>query len=143
MRDFLDGTSNSLLVGELLIGHPHIQTNSALRDTPDAVTQFSNGCEATNYSGTGTNERAIGNAWFRGYFPWESAFTSLVTPNSNLPSCASNTGDIMVGSRSLHPGGVQTAMGDGSVRFFTESIEWETWVFLGGIKDGMPVQMPD
>ena len=140
LRDFIDGTSNSLLVGEILVGHPTIRTNSTLG--ADAVTQDDNGCNATNYIGTGQSTAATGNSWFRGYEPAELVFTSLMTPNSRLPSCGANTGNVMFASRSLHPGGVQTTMGDGSVRFFSDSINFLTWKFLGGIKDGQVVEMP-
>lgn len=139
-RDFLDGTSNTLLVSEILIGHPSINTNSIHENSPDLVTQDDNGCNATNYLG-GATERATGNSWFRGYFAWEMTFSSLMTPNSRLPSCGANTERVLFASRSLHPGGVQSAMGDGSVRFFSETIDWNTWRFLGGTKDGVAVQL--
>ena len=51
-------------------------------------------------------------------------------------------GDEMAGFKSDHPGGVQMAMGDGSVRFVTETIDYRTWVFLGDKADGQPVQLP-
>jgi prepilin-type N-terminal cleavage/methylation domain-containing protein len=113
LRDFIDGTSTSLMVAESLIGFPSIRTNSSIgTGNPDNATQDFNGCDATNYLGTGATTAARGNSWFRGYEPAEFGFTSLMTPNSRLPDCGANTGDIMFGARSLHPGGVQVAMGD-------------------------------
>jgi len=44
-----------------------------------------------------------------------------------------------VSSRSAHPGGVQVLLGDGSVRFITDSIDLATWQNLGRPKDGVPV----
>jgi len=47
-----------------------------------------------------------------------------------------------LGYNSLHPGGVQAAMGDGSVHFFNESIDYPTWVYLGSRNDGEVAQVP-
>jgi prepilin-type N-terminal cleavage/methylation domain-containing protein/prepilin-type processing-associated H-X9-DG protein len=40
------------------------------------------------------------------------------------------------GARSRHPGGVNTLLGDGSVRFVKNSIDPNTWVGLGSISSG-------
>ncbi len=45
-------------------------------------------------------------------------------------------------SRSRHPGGVQVALCDGSVRFVTETIGLDVWRAMGSIEGGESVQMP-
>jgi prepilin-type N-terminal cleavage/methylation domain-containing protein len=40
-------------------------------------------------------------------------------------------------ARSYHTGGVQATMADGSVRFFSENIDRQTWMKLGMPKDGL------
>ena len=45
-------------------------------------------------------------------------------------------GKEYVGSRSRHPGGVNTLFGDGSVHFMKSSISPQTWVALGTISGG-------
>ena len=40
------------------------------------------------------------------------------------------------GSRSRHPGGVNTLFGDGSVHFMKNSIDAKTWIALGTISGG-------
>jgi prepilin-type processing-associated H-X9-DG protein len=45
-------------------------------------------------------------------------------------------GKEYVGSRSRHPGGVNTLFGDGSVHFMKSSINPVTWVGLGTINGG-------
>ena len=40
------------------------------------------------------------------------------------------------GARSLHPGGVNTLFGDGSVRFVKDTVNANTWVALGTISNG-------
>ena len=47
-----------------------------------------------------------------------------------------------VGSRSQHPGGVQVGMGDGSVRFVSESVDRVTWRALFTIQSGETIQLP-
>ncbi|NLS93786.1 MAG: DUF1559 domain-containing protein [Planctomycetaceae bacterium] len=48
----------------------------------------------------------------------------------------------MQAARSVHPGGVQAAMVDGSCHFVSETIDWTTWRWLGNKGDGNPVQIP-
>ena len=47
-----------------------------------------------------------------------------------------NEGSEFAGSRSRHPGGVNTLFGDGSVHFIKNSINPLTWVQLGSINSG-------
>ncbi len=42
-------------------------------------------------------------------------------------------------ARSYHSGGVQGALADGSVRFFSDNINLQTWMRLGVKNDGQPV----
>ncbi|QDU64819.1 hypothetical protein Pan216_57120 [Planctomycetes bacterium Pan216] len=52
--------------------------------------------------------------------------------DSRVSNCYAHMG----GFKSEHPGGVNMAMGDGSVRFINEAIDYRTWVFLGDREDG-------
>jgi prepilin-type processing-associated H-X9-DG protein len=58
-------------------------------------------------------------------------------PGQNLP-CFSQTkeGAGFAASRSRHPGGVNSLLADGSVRFFKNSINLNTWVSLGSMAGG-------
>ena len=42
-------------------------------------------------------------------------------------------------ARSMHTGGVNGGMGDGSVRFVSQSIDTKTWQFTGGRNDGQVI----
>ncbi len=44
---------------------------------------------------------------------------------------------VSVGSSSYHPGGTQILLGDGSVRFVSDSVEIQTWMNLSRRADGM------
>jgi hypothetical protein len=45
----------------------------------------------------------------------------------------------MIGARSNHAGGVHLMMGDGSVRFASSSIDWNTYQALGSRNGGETV----
>jgi prepilin-type N-terminal cleavage/methylation domain-containing protein/prepilin-type processing-associated H-X9-DG protein len=90
----------------------------------------------------------------RGFAWWgdASAFSTYYTPNTkandliytatycnNLPLIGlpcSGAGGALFSARSRHSGGVGAAMGDGSVRFVTNSISSVVWMNLGPINDG-------
>jgi prepilin-type processing-associated H-X9-DG protein len=46
------------------------------------------------------------------------------------------------GFHSLHPGGAQFVMGDGSVRFLPQTIDMVTYNRIGAKADGLPVELP-
>ena len=47
-----------------------------------------------------------------------------------------------LGFRSLHPGGALFSIGDGSVRFLSQTIDMWTYQYLGGKSDGHPATWP-
>ncbi len=151
-RDVLDGLSNTVAVSEGVIGHPRLQANSTMRSTRSykaqttgavgdlIATSTDNGCPMTGNADTNSG-RARGMTWLRGYSPNEVAFNTLMVPNSKLWDCGLNSDRNMYATRSLHTGGVQSLMGDGSVKFVTESVDFLTWRAVGGIGDGETIDM--
>lgn len=112
-RDFLDGTSNTIVVAELL---------------------------------------KVPGQDFRGvmHYPEGPLYQHDQTPNSSVPDqfrsgycinitrvpCVGVYGGysdraIVIGARSLHTGGVQVALADGSVRFISNNVDRLTWQHLG------------
>ncbi|AGA29042.1 DUF1559 domain-containing protein [Singulisphaera acidiphila] len=112
-----DGLSNTVLVSEIVVG-------------------------------TGTGGQYGAPFDLRGFSWWGSAasFTSWLAPNSSLPDvtesrdycvypyqmnppCVEPTATLprLNGVRSRHSGGVNATMGDGSVRFFKNSISLPVW----------------
>jgi len=117
INEVTDGTSNTVAVSELISG-------------PDG---------SNDLRGIWMTDLGIG-------------YSHLRTPNSSIPDqvmsgrchpskspCVDDaphwTGWI-VAARSLHPGGVNAAMADGSVRFFNNSIDASLWINLASIDGG-------
>jgi prepilin-type N-terminal cleavage/methylation domain-containing protein len=98
-----------------------------------------------------------------------SMFSACMTPNSTAPDrpigpCPQDVGDqqysapcqslgsnawwtpsgagAYAGARSRHPGGVEAAMADGSVHFFSNSVDLITWRSLATRDGGDPVEVP-
>jgi prepilin-type processing-associated H-X9-DG protein len=89
------------------------------------------------------------------WWSWASSFTALIGPNSTQPDvlqpggycnypyatnppCVTGTDNYSMfnGARSFHPGGVNAAMGDGSVKFVRNSISIATWRALSTTQGG-------
>ncbi len=108
MRDFTDGTSNSVLVVE------NVLECSSGRISPWACVQ---------HAGTGTNLTAGINKWVR--IP---ATTGVPQPGIVV--------NYNTNASSLHTGGLQLLLGDGGVRFVSENTNQLTLNNLAYISDG-------
>jgi prepilin-type processing-associated H-X9-DG protein len=122
LADIVDGTSNTLAASELVIVNP--------------------------------------NADLRGYTWWgpSASFNTIIPPNSTFQDAMGNGGcsgatavppcnggymvpkaqyaEIYLGARSKHPGGVNAAMCDGSVKFFKNTVNIVTWMAVSTTKGG-------
>jgi prepilin-type N-terminal cleavage/methylation domain-containing protein/prepilin-type processing-associated H-X9-DG protein len=75
--------------------------------------------------------RVAGFTWFYGDFEC-TAYNHAQAPNGRIPDAVA--GGLWTGiatARSFHPGGVNSLMADGSIRFVKESINREVWRGLG------------
>lgn len=125
MRDIVDGLSNTLMVGE--------RASLLLNQTAQPY--------AAVWAGRGGNSEAqnVKTSAYRGYTAYK------------INSGVSDTGVTWPdeGFGSLHPGGAQFVLGDGSVRFISETINWTpldtpldrlgTYNRLGRRDDGTPI----
>jgi len=75
-----------------------------------------------------------GFGWIVGK-PLTASFCTYQTPNSGVPD-VNSMGIGFYNARSLHPGGVNSLCGDGSVRLIAETIARETWRALGTVAGG-------
>jgi hypothetical protein len=65
--------------------------------------------------------------------------TGLSEPDVDVISMRERMGGptfAAITSRSYHPGGVQSLLGDGSVRFMSETMDGMTWRALGSVGGG-------
>jgi prepilin-type N-terminal cleavage/methylation domain-containing protein len=128
MRDVTDGTSNTIMMAEAVMGG--VDTTAILGGVAVGVT-VSTPQDCLNLSDTAT--RTLNGAVRTAYRPpggraWDGRpyFTFVATAvRPNGPSCQSSTVDGGWGhptASSRHTGGVHALMADGTVRFISENI---------------------
>jgi prepilin-type N-terminal cleavage/methylation domain-containing protein/prepilin-type processing-associated H-X9-DG protein len=76
-----------------------------------------------------------GSSWSGSWVGWGSTYSHNMNPNEK-PCFESNSnsdwrGGTMLSASSYHPGGVHCLMADGSVQFFSESIDFNTYAGIG------------
>jgi prepilin-type N-terminal cleavage/methylation domain-containing protein/prepilin-type processing-associated H-X9-DG protein len=151
LRDFVDGTSNTALLGEVSAtgdkwGPQYTSGTGTKRVGGEAVfrsafvsTCVDGGCRRsqTDYS-TVIFQRFDGTAldgnWYQGGYPY--AFT----PTYWYYVFGQNT--EWYAPDSYHTGGVQYAMADGSTRFVNDSIAWQVWVNMNTRSNGVTSALP-
>jgi len=155
INDVYDGTSNTFLVGEVLGYDAPGDSRGAWAHIHGATFNADGDIFCNDYTGpNGANPPPPNQEWlsntcrFDGPVPDLStaAGRTLLTPNSRIgldhpAGCdgatkyrfcwSSMTGNGSVnGARSRHPGGVNIAMCDGSVKFISDSIDQRTYYVL-------------
>jgi type II secretory pathway pseudopilin PulG len=152
MTTMTDGTSNTAVFSEKAIGGTSgirklrggiaYVSGNPLNGLPTSATYCSvDACLAVRnkdeFSSTVTDANLggsnwVGETWLDGTSV-RSGFSTIIPPNG--PSCGAqsgSTGSVAEGSRAMpaassyHPGGVQVGLGDGSVRFVSETINAKT-----------------
>jgi prepilin-type N-terminal cleavage/methylation domain-containing protein/prepilin-type processing-associated H-X9-DG protein len=132
--DVLDGTSNTLFLGETL---PEFCENQIFNGNGPGW------AGGSNYISQGQTIQPIN---------WKidrhsaTAFVSCgcdpaTNPSGDKARCIMNW-HVTWGFKSNHPGGSQFALVDGSVRFLNETISMRTYQYLGCRHDGQPVTLP-
>ena len=161
MAEATDGLSNTLLASELLSGsgtgtsngrYPYDEffTNNGLfssvanKDFPTQTEIDAIGSSAkTSPSGVRKNNGGLW-AW---YAAAQSTLNTAAPPNWQYPTaggdcCPGGAHDWGIGilpPRSMHTGGVNALLGDGSVRFVRNTVDLITFQRLGNARDGQPL----
>ncbi len=145
-----DGLSNTQFVSELLQGAHDDLRGTIWVDNPGAgsyMTRFTpNGNQDILQSPWGVERQHATTTlttWHRSApQDWAPALRARARSATAMPvqqlACTNqgSEGKEFVGTRSRHPGGVNTLFGDGSVHFMKNSISPQTWVALGSIAGG-------
>jgi prepilin-type N-terminal cleavage/methylation domain-containing protein/prepilin-type processing-associated H-X9-DG protein len=148
---FTDGLSNTMVFAEVQVLHNQFRSCSlgpltptsfpSTQNSPALIAQLAPSCTATSQANT---------TWANGNI-FDSGMTTALTPNSKviLPSYGpqpfdldtvdeSNGGPVYaaITADSYHPGGVNTLLADGSVRFVKDSVNGLAWRALSTVASG-------
>jgi prepilin-type N-terminal cleavage/methylation domain-containing protein/prepilin-type processing-associated H-X9-DG protein len=148
---FTDGTSNTALFGEIKRGEGNIGGNykgiplapyhvmydssswsdwggqpSASNPNLPGQLNLPAGCATIT-----TAAYYAGGAYYRDAPSFTSSYSHTVPPNNPQNDCVDMNNDAHVAARSYHPGGVNIAFCDGSVKFIKTSIAMTVWRAVG------------
>ncbi|WP_435020411.1 DUF1559 domain-containing protein [Tundrisphaera sp. TA3] len=152
-----DGLSNTAMFSERLIGLPSGQLSTITigsvnarrgmfpgpnggtfnTGNPATALTFVQGCKALPGTTVAANTQHIGHIWTYGYPTYQSNYYNHFGAPNDLSCINSNEGSAPVGRWSIatptsnHPGGVNVAFADGSVKFVKNTISLPTWWALG------------
>ena len=150
-RDLRDGTSNTLVMSESLLGLGRDQTGDHTPRDPKRQMAKMSKFFVANTSGPGLSgivnpdlaalvaqagcwDGSRGSVWIYGREP-KTTFNAYMPPNTPVPDMAAH-GMGFFAARSNHPGGVNALFADGSVHFVSEDIALETWRALSTREGG-------
>ena len=118
--EITNGLSNTMLMGEVV---------QAVKDS------------LFDFRGDFFNDD-LGAAQFMTYYTPNSGVDSMIctgSPTNEPGPCLTNTSAVYVSARSRHGGGVNVVLGDGAVRFISNSIDTTTWRAIGSMTATQPI----
>lgn len=131
IRACVDGASNTLLVSEGIIRTPMNSSWGELGGHWGGAPHGAFGFSAAEPPNTSVPDRVY------------TCKAAIMQGAPNQAPCESGNTLGLAGrynfARSYHAGGVQAALGDGSVRFISDNIDRNTWMRLGMINDGLTI----
>jgi prepilin-type N-terminal cleavage/methylation domain-containing protein/prepilin-type processing-associated H-X9-DG protein len=144
VTDMTDGTSNTAAMSESILGDGPESATGAAPAGPDKVYKYTG--FGTPVNDSTCNSASQWNYTNRRGFMWASGelrcatYNHYYTPNSSLYDCITN--DVTPGpglytsigfraARSRHSGGVNVLLGDGSVRFVSNTVDPTVWRAAG------------
>jgi prepilin-type N-terminal cleavage/methylation domain-containing protein/prepilin-type processing-associated H-X9-DG protein len=141
-RDALDGLSQTAAFSERLV-NPSVAVNDRRRNmyfiasSPKTLPLLRVDCEtAANTNSISSLTVQIGGAWLSPVSDVGNTYQHLLTPNRfncrlDPQSTNQSVANIPFTPSSQHPGGVNVCMGDGTVKFVSDSIDERIWWALG------------
>lgn len=136
IKDVRDGLSNTAAFSESLVGDGSWDSLRTVFETPTGFAysaheaDFCRTCEDFRKEPGRGDPTVKGSQWFMGAHGY-SLYNHIQGPNR--VSCT-NDGDVYTGAyapSSLHSGGVNVALADGSTRFISDSVDFAVWRGLG------------
>ncbi len=141
LAQITDGTSNTAMVSERLMGDFSSGISSPQRDiynspaspaTPDEAYALCQQVNVNDLTIQGTSNSCA--PWMYGYIA--VAAYKHAAPPKKLSCFFHAVARLTLTVNSLHPGGVNLGMADGSVRFVKEAIDPHVWQALGSMNGG-------
>ena len=141
IADVTDGLSNTGMVAEMRVGPISIDGRGVWAI---GMSSMSLCCEARPYNPTPNNQMWAGPNCDDGGDETQFCYALIQSfPNllaTQMPcNCSMGNNNSGGQARSLHPGGVNLCLGDGSVRFVKNSVSEMIWWQLMTSQDGVPL----
>ena len=142
MSEVTDGLSNTALASEKLMGDFNQGIASRQRDVynvslspmPPTIEDAYQACESANSTSIAVGgESGAGAPWIDGFL--HTAIYKHAAP-PNKKSCYFRPVRLVMSASSNHPGGVNVAFLDGSVKFMKDSIDRVVWRSIGSMNGG-------
>ena len=140
--DILDGTSNTALFSESLLGPggpsgtPEPSGTLTAENAAEVIVLPSAGpLSEASCSVVGTTAMMNRGARWADSWVCYTSYDHWLPPNSRTPDCGFR-GHVWHPARSRHPGGANLLLCDGSVRFISETVDLGTWHALGSRNGG-------
>ncbi|MCA9049369.1 MAG: DUF1559 domain-containing protein [Planctomycetaceae bacterium] len=152
-RDMIDGMSNTALFGEIKLGPSGGSPTTGIVPVGDlnyynVMTRVAFGTWDASPTGDtiavpDCDNAALSTYLYRGKQYYRGVvvatyYTHTLTPNSKHRDCVRDTGidRIHAAVRSYHTGGAHVVLGDGAVRFASDSTDEGIWRAVGSKQDG-------
>jgi prepilin-type processing-associated H-X9-DG protein len=144
LREVTDGLSQTVMLSEKLVGDmdpdqysPHRDSFYVARSIDfvifESADEIMDAC-INRFTSPLIGEMSYGGATWLLAGKAFTGYNHVLTPNSRINDCTP-TENLLSGAavtaRSWHPGGVNAALADGSVRFVSDSIDLRVWRALG------------
>jgi len=129
-RDITDGLSNTAVMSESTLGEGTANPTAGPVNPQRVYISIPTGTElsdtACNNATATAFSTARGRAWADGAIPY-GLYNHYYGPNDARPDCIRHSNPGWKAARSMHAGGVNVLLGDGSCRFVSNSVDVSNW----------------